>query len=233
MVNCIVVDDEPLARQLLESYITQLPEMTCVAVCPGALEAFTVLHNQHVDVMFLDIQMPGITGLNFLKSLKNPPKVVFTTAFPDHAVEAFELEATDYLLKPITLERFMKAIQKILPKDENITSTPVKHSENSYIFLKVNKRLVKVDHQNITYVESLGDYLKVHTVAETYVINMTLSKLEDLLPENKFARIHRSTIVNLDCVKYIEGNFVHLQEKDLAIGLTYRENLSQKLSHPD
>jgi DNA-binding LytR/AlgR family response regulator len=233
MVSCIVVDDEPLARQLIESYIVQLPELTCVAICSGAVEAFSVLHNQQVDVMFLDIQMPGITGLNFLKSLKNPPKVIFTTAFPDHAVEAFELEATDYLLKPITLERFIKAIQKIVPKSENGNLSPIKQIENSYIFLKVNKRLVKVDHQNITYVESLGDYLKVHTAAETYVTNLTLSKLEALLPDNKFARIHRSTIINLDCVKYIEGNFVHLQEKDLAIGLTYKENLSQKLSQPD
>jgi DNA-binding LytR/AlgR family response regulator len=233
MINCIIVDDEPLARQLLESYISQLPELTCVGICSGALEAFTILHNQQVDVMFLDIQMPGITGINFLKSLKDPPKIIFTTAFPDHAVEAFELEATDYLLKPITPERFIRAIQKIIPKTESAGSVLMNPAENPYIFLKVNKRLVKIDHKEIRYAESLGDYLKVHTSSQIYITYITMSKLEILLPENKFARIHRSTIVNLDCVKYIEGNFVHLPEKDLAIGLTYKENLSRKLNQPE
>ncbi|OCX54285.1 hypothetical protein BEL04_08485 [Mucilaginibacter sp. PPCGB 2223] len=229
MINCIVIDDEPLARQLLQGYMEQLPDITCVAACQSAIEAFKILHEQPVDVMFLDIQMPGITGLSFLKSLKNPPKVIFTTAYADHAVEAFELEALDYLLKPITFERFLKSVQKAVPQKEGQEISSSRQDENPYLFLKVNKRLVKVGHADIIYVEALGDYLKIFTPTQTLVTYMTLNKLEALLPAAKFARIHRSTIINLDHIQFIEGNFVRLDGKDLTIGLTYKDNLAQKL----
>lgn len=185
MISCVIVDDEPLARELLAGYIEQLPNLGCVAVCQSALQAFTVLHEQQVDLMFLDIQMPGITGLNFLKSIKNPPKVIFTTAYMEHAVEAFELEAIDYLLKPITLERFIKAVQKVSPKKEELAEAASKNNDNNYIFLKVDKRLVKIDHAEITYTESLGDYIKVFTATQTYVTYLTMNKLEGLLPARK------------------------------------------------
>jgi len=229
MTHCIIVDDEPLARRLLESYIAQLSDVRCLAVCQSAVEAFAVLHQQKVDVLFLDIQMPGINGLDFLKSLRTPPKIIFTTAYADHAVEAFELEAVDYLLKPITFERFKKAIQKVMARNEELLPAPVADSGNPYIFLKVNKRLLKIHHEDLLYAESLGDYLKVYTPSQTHITYMTLSKLEALLPASKFARIHRSTIVNLESIQYVEGNFVRVQGKDLAIGLTYKENLAQKL----
>jgi DNA-binding LytR/AlgR family response regulator len=226
MIRCIIVDDEPLARELLGSYIDQLPNFSCVAVCQSALQAFGVLHEQQVDLMFLDIQMPGITGLNFLKSIKKPPKVIFTTAYMEHAVEAFELEAIDYLLKPITLERFIKAVQKVSAKKEEIAEVA---NGNNYIFLKVDKRLVKIDHPDIIYAESLGDYIKVYTAAQTYTTYLTMNKLEALLPANKFARIHRSSIINLERIQYVEGNFVRINNNDLPIGLTYKDGLVQKL----
>ena len=229
MIRCIIVDDEPLARELLESYISQLPNLKCVAVCAGALQAFAVLHEHPVDLMFLDIQMPGITGLNFLKSIKNVPKVIFTTAYMEHAVEAFELEAVDYLLKPITLERFIKAVQKVSSKHEEPPETLTKAAENNYIFLKVDKRLVKIDNADIIYAESLGDYLKVFTAAQSYTTYLTMSKLEALLPANQFVRIHRSFIISLAHIQYVEGNFVHINNKDLPIGLTYKEALVHKL----
>ncbi|HEY8783495.1 MAG TPA: LytTR family DNA-binding domain-containing protein [Mucilaginibacter sp.] len=229
MIRCIIVDDEPLARLLLESYLDLLPNLTCVAVCQSALQAFSVLHGQQVDLMFLDIQMPGITGLNFVKSIKNPPKVIFTTAFIDYAVEAFELEAVDYLLKPITFERFIKAVQKVSQKKEEPADSTLKNNGSLYLFLKINKRLVKIDHADIIYAEGLGDYLKVYTDAQTYTTYMTMSKLDTLLPPYKFARIHRSTIINLDHIQYVEGNFVRINNNDLPIGLTYKESLIQKL----
>lgn len=229
MTRCIIVDDEPLARGLLAGYIEQLPNLSCVAVCQSALQAFSVLHEQEVDLMFLDIQMPGITGLNFLKSIKNPPKVIFTTAYMEHAVEAFELEAVDYLLKPITLERFIKAVQKVSPKKEELTKPVSKNNDNNYIFLKVDKRLVKIDHAEIIYAESLGDYIKVYTCAQIYVTYLTMNKLESLLPAHKFVRIHRSYVINLDHIQYVEGNFVRINNNDLPIGLTYRDGLGQKL----
>lgn len=230
MTNCIVVDDEPLARQLIQTYIGQVPNFNCVGVCQSALEAFAILHEQQVDVMFLDIQMPGITGMSFLRSLRNAPKVIFTTAYTDHAVDAFEMEAIDYLLKPITFERFMKAVQKVNIKDSNEGSTLATKETNPYIFLKVDRRLVKINHTEIIYIEGFGDYLKINTQDKTYVTYMTMGKLEQLLPPAKFIRIHRSTIVNKDFIKFVEGNFVRAGNQDLAIGQTYKDDVLQKLS---
>lgn len=213
MIRCLIIDDEPLARQLLESYIDQLPELTCIAACESAVAAFTVLHEQEIDVMFLDIQMPKITGLSFLRSLRNPPEVVFTTAYSDHAVEAFELEAIDYLLKPITFERFLKTVQKLTFKKNILPEPEVRQGiENAPVFLKVNRRLVKVNSEEIMYIEGLGDYVKVHTTSETHVTHSTLNKLETLLSPVNFVRIHRSTIINLNFLQFQEGNYVRLNQ---------------------
>ncbi|RFZ84298.1 DNA-binding response regulator [Mucilaginibacter terrenus] len=231
MTNCIVVDDEPLARQLLEGYINQTPGLNCIAVCQSAVEAFAVLHQQKVDLMFLDIQMPGITGVSFLRSLKNAPRVIFTTAYTVYAVEAFELEATDYLQKPITFERFMKAVQKVWAiKDDSSASSVTVSEENPFIFLKVDRRLVKVDHADIVYVEGYGDYLKVHTKSQTHITYMTFGKLEQLLPGTKFIRIHRSVMVNAAYIEFAEGNYLRVNGHDLPIGSSYRDKVFQKLN---
>ncbi len=231
MINCIVVDDEPLARQLILSYIDQVPGLTCLGGYQSAIEAFTALHEHQVDVIFIDIEMPGITGLNFIRSLRTCPKVIFITAYTEYAVDAFEIEATDYLVKPVVFERFLKAVQKIgLNKNESI-AVDQQPPEISSIFLKVDKRLVKVDLSAIIYAEGLGDYLKVHTNGQTYVTYMALGKLETLLPASKFIRIHRSTIINKIMIQFIEGSFVHINNIDLSIGLTYRENLLKALGN--
>ena len=228
MINCIIVDDEPLARQLLAGYISQLPYLNCAAVCQSAVEAFTVLHQQKIDVIFLDIEMPGITGINFLRSLKTTPKVIFTTAYPNYAVDAFEIEAVDYLLKPITFERFVRALQK-LSANGGETAGRTAVEPNTHIFLKVDRRLVKIDFIDITYIEAYGDYLKVHGSAHTFVTYMTLGKIEQLLPASNFIRIHRSTIINKSFIKFIEGNFVCVNDVNLPIGLTYRDSLLDTL----
>ena len=229
MINCIVVDDEPLARQLIESYINQLPGLACLGSFSSAIEAFAALHQFQVDVIFIDIEMPGITGLNFIKSLKIAPKVIFITAYAEYAVDAFEIDAIDYLVKPVTFERFLKAVQRV-ELNENLPELLQQQTLNlSYIFLKVDKRLVKIDLSSIVHIEGLGDYLKVHTTHQTYVTYMTLGKLESLLPASVFIRIHRSSIVNSSFIQFIEGNHVSVNNTDLAIGQTYRENLIRKL----
>ena len=230
MINCIIVDDEPLARQLLASYISQITYLNCVDICQSAIEAFAVLHREKIDVIFLDIEMPGVTGINFLKSLKTAPKVIFTTAYPDYAVEAFEIEATDYLLKPITFERFIKAIQKLGFNGENAISNK-QNDTPLHIFLKVDRRLIKVDFSEIVYIQAYGDYLKVHTTKQTYITYMTLNKLEQLLPDLQSIRIHRSSILNKSFIHFIEANFVRVKDINLPIGLTYRENLLENLSN--
>ncbi len=231
MINCIVVDDEPLARQLIVSYIDQVPDMQCSGSYQSAVEAFAALHEHQIDVIFIDIEMPGITGLNFIRSLKTHPKVIFITAYTEYAVDAFEIEATDYLVKPVIFERFLKAVQKIgLNKNEPVPVN-LQATEISGIFLKVDRRLVRVDLASIIYIEGLGDYLKVHTVGQTYVTYMALGKLEALLPASKFIRIHRSSIINKSRIQFIEGNFVRINDVDLSIGLTYRESLLENLGN--
>ncbi len=230
MINCIVVDDEPLARQLIESYIDQLPDLQSIGNYQTAIEAFAALHQHQVDVIFIDIEMPGITGLNFIKSLKICPKVIFITAYTEYAVDAFEINAIDYLVKPVTFERFLKAVQRV-GLNENLPELVQQQTLNlSYIFLKVDKRLVKVDLSSIVHIEGLGDYLKVHTTHQTYVTYMKLGKLESLLPTSMFIRIHRSSIVNTSFIQFIEGNVVKVNNTDFAIGQTYREGLLKKLN---
>jgi len=229
MINCIIVDDEPLARQLIASYMDQIPELHLIGSCESASEAFTVLHSQPVDVMFLDIEMPGISGINFVKSLKSYPKTIFISAHTEFAVDAFEIEASDYLVKPVTFDRFLKAVNKIT-KPTSIKPKEETPTEASSIFLKVDRRLVKVDFSEILYIEGMGDYLKVHVMKKTYISYMTMGKIETLLPVSKFIRIHRSTIINIGLIQYIEGNFVVVNGVELPIGLTYRDAFLKRIN---
>lgn len=231
LINAIIIDDEPMARALLETHCQKIGYITVIASCKSATAAFEVLHREQVNLLFLDIKMPGINGLNFLKSLKNPPKVIFTTAFHEHAVEAFELEAVDYLLKPITYERFLKAVQRVSGTATAQNTTPqVAHKTQSSIFLKINRRLIQVELNDILYLESLGDYVKVFTTKEVLVCFNTLSKLINILPENQFQRVHRSYMISLKKISFMEGNFVRIANQDVPIGQTYKDALMKKLN---
>ncbi|RZL98502.1 MAG: response regulator transcription factor, partial [Pedobacter sp.] len=227
--NCIIVDDEPLARQLVASYIEQLPSLQLIGSYSSALEAFGALHGQRVDLIFLDIEMPGITGMDFAKSLQLKPKVIFISAHSVFAVDAFEIQASDYLVKPVTFERFVKAVHKITtPSGQGQLAQAFKETDS--IFLKVDRRLVKMEFAQMVYIEAMGDYLKVHTTQQTYLTYMTMVKIETMLPLEGFARIHRSTIVNTRFIQYIEGNFVMLNGITLSIGPNYREEFLKRIS---
>ncbi len=228
MIRCLIIDDEPLARQLMESHVRQVKSLQLVASCETAIEAFEILHREAIDLLFLDIQMPGITGLNFLKSLKNPPQVIFTTAYMEYAVEAFELEAVDYILKPVTFERFMKAVQKIDSGKESGNPPAMPDSEEA-IFIKVNKRLLRIAFPDIAYVEGFGDYIKVITLQATHVSYSSLNKIEELLPGQQFIRIHKSFIINFRHIQFVEGNLVRILDKELPIGITYKDALLNRL----
>jgi DNA-binding LytR/AlgR family response regulator len=230
MIRCLIVDDEPLARQLMGAHVQQIRELELAGTCETALEAFAWLHQQPVDLLFLDIQMPGIDGLSFLRSLKQPPKVIFTTAHAQHAVDAFDLDAIDYLLKPVTFERFLKAVQKVLPRNEAIQTPAIPNlPADDALFLKVNKRLLRIPHGDIYYLEALGDYLKLFTASQTHVAYLTLSKAEELLPPNVFVRIHKSYIINIRHIRYVEGNIVRILDQELPIGTTYRDQLLRSI----
>jgi DNA-binding LytR/AlgR family response regulator len=228
MIRCLIIDDEPLACQLIESHVRQVKNLQLVATCETAMDAFEILRRGQIDLLFLDIQMPGITGLNFLRSLKNPPRVIFTTAFMEYAVEAFELDAVDYLLKPVTFERFIKAIQKADILNE-VNNNDFATIEDAAIFLKVDKRLVRIPHADIFYIEALGDYIKVIIAHATLVSYSSLNKIVGLLPDQQFLRIHKSFIINLRHIQFVEGNLVRILDKELPVGVTYKEALYKKL----
>lgn len=239
MIQTLIVDDEPLALDILETYIEQLPQLHLVRRCENALEAREVLKEQEVDLMFLDIQMPQLTGVDFVKTLTNPPLVVFTTAYPNFAIEGFELNALDYLLKPVSFERFKKAVQKATEKLENKSARkPLAETEElnpDYIFVKADKKFVKVKYSDILYIEGLKDYVIIRTTTGRVITLQTMKSLEDKLPQNQFMRIHRSFIVHVDRINAIVGNMIEVIErnevKQLPVGKNYRDELFRIVNH--
>ncbi len=239
MMNVIIVDDEPLAQDVLETYIQRLPGLNLVQKCNNALEANEALKNHKVDLMFLDIQMPQLTGTDFLKTLSDPPLVVFTTAYPNFAVEGFELNALDYLLKPIAFERFVKAVNKAADQlslqHREPAVVPASEAEtHDFIFVKADKKLVKINFDEVVYIEGLKDYVIIKLDMGRVITLQTMKSLEDKLPFAKFKRIHRSYIVNMDKIHAIVGNMVEVMEKGLAkhlpIGKNYRDELLELIN---
>lgn len=223
-ITCMIVEDEPLAREVLTSYIKDLNYLSLDFTCTDAIEALNVLDSNRVDLIFLDINMPRLSGLSFYKSLNKKPKVIFTTAYPDHAVEGFELEATDYLLKPFSFERFVQAVNKVRVLMENDQPTSV----DDFIMLKADKKAHKISYGDLRYFESIGDFVKVHLVdGKVLIINDTLRKLEEALPTNQFARVHKTYIISIGQVAYLEGNRMNLGETLIPIGQTYREKVNE------
>jgi DNA-binding LytR/AlgR family response regulator len=232
MARVIIVDDEPLALDVMETYVEKLPSLELVARCENAVQAFDVLSREEVDIMFLDIQMPQLTGIDFLKSLSNPPLVIFTTAYPNYAIEGYELNVIDYLLKPISFERFMKSVNKALSQLElqNDTgaaanSTESQDEEADFIFVKADKKLIKINYADINYIEGLKDYVIIKMATSRVITLQTMKSLEEKLPSTIFKRIHRSYIVNLDKIDAVVGNMVEVEKKHLPIGKNYREEL--------
>lgn len=233
MINTIIVDDEPLALDVLETYLEKMPDIHLVKRCSNAFEANEALKNHDIDLMFLDIQMPQLTGIDFLKTLTDPPLVIFTTAYSNYAIEGFELNATDYLLKPISLERFMKSVNKAteqieLKRKENAHTVEIGDADD-FIFVKADKKYVKVKFSEVLYIEGLKDYVIIRTEKGRVITLQTMKSLEDKLPTKLFRRIHRSYIVNIDKVEAILGNMVEVMEKGLPkhlpIGKNYRDEL--------
>jgi len=231
MTKCIIVDDERPARDLIQLHLSGLHDFELLSTFDNALDAFNFLQRSAVDLIFLDIQMPKVSGLELIKSLKFCPKIILTTAFREHAVEAFELDVLDYLIKPVTQERFMKAISKftyynnILPEKTKIPNS----FDNAYIFLKVGKENTRIFLSDILYIEGFKDYIKVHTPIKVFVAFERLSYMEEMLPENKFARVHKSFIVSLDKITTYTTEQIKIGDQSLAIGRIFRNNFLKKM----
>ena len=234
MLNTLIIDDEPLALDVLETYISKMPDLNLVARCSNALEANELLRKHPVDLIFLDIQMPQVSGVDFIKALPHPPMFIFTTAYSNYALEGYELNAIDYLLKPISIDRFMKAVNKALEQYE--LRKKEDHHEGShgeegvdFFFVKADKKLVKVKYSEILYIEGLKDYVIIRLEQGRVVTLQTMKSLEDKLPLSKFKRIHRSYIVSLDKIHAVDGTSVDVYEKgqikQLPIGKNYRDEI--------
>lgn len=226
MIKCIIVEDEALAQQVIESHLRKTEGFELAGICNNALEAKHMLDNYEVDLIFLDIQLPGMTGLSFLRSLPNPPLVVFTTAYAEHALESYEFNVVDYLLKPISFERFTKTIQKIA--GARIFPQPLFQKgafPADHIFIKSNGKFFKVNFREIIYIESIKDYLKIATAEATLITHHTLYDMEKMLPAVQFIRIHKSYIVNIAHIKAIYGNTIEMKKAALPVGSTYKEKV--------
>lgn len=238
MINAIIVDDEPLAQDILETYLQKIPQIELIAKCDNAFEANDVLKANDVDLMFLDINMPQLTGTDFLKGLSDPPVTIFTTAYPNYALEGFELNALDYLVKPISTDRFLtacnRAIEQAELKQKAKAGQVVEEGTTAeFFFVKADKKLVRVNLADIVYIEGLKDYVIIRMPNDRVITLQTMKSLEDRLPSTDFQRIHRSYIVNVNRIEALHGNMIEVKEKgkttSLPVGKSYREVLSNRI----
>lgn len=225
-LSCYIIDDEPPAIKVLEHYIRQSPQLQLLGSAADAVLGMQAIQEQKPQLIFLDINMPKLSGIGLLKALSHPPAVIFTTAYPEYALEGFELEAVDYLLKPFSFERFLKAVNKA---QRLAAAQAVPEEAPSFLLLQADRKLYRVPLEEILYLQAYGDYVKVHANKQLYVPKTTLNLLEEELPANLFFRIHRSYIIALPKIQYIEGNFVVIRDEKIPVGRSFREGLLKML----
>ena len=237
-IHCLIIEDEPLAREILKQHIAGVEALELAGTCSNAVEAVSFLKEHPVDLLLLDIQMPQLLGTNFIRTLKNPPKVIFTTAYRKYAVEGFELDAVDYLLKPISFERFLKAVNKVLQLNigsaqampTSATKEKQNGESNSFLYFRAERKMVKVFFRDILYVEGLKDYIRIVTDNKTIITKYVLSTLEEMLPANEFLRIHKSYIVAIYKIDSYNADTIHIAKHELPIGRLYKFDVNRVLN---
>ena len=231
-IRCLIVDDEPPAREIIRRYIEQVTSLKLAGECANAIQAFTLLQQQPVDLVFLDIRMPQLNGNDFLKTLKNPPKVIFTTAYSEYAVEGYELDAVDYLLKPVPFDRFLKAVNKafqLTTAKHDMSPLVEEARSDAFVYFRADRKMVKVMLDDILYIESMKDYIKVVTKSRTIITKQSISSVEAMLPEKKFIRTHRSFIVSLDKIKSFTSELIDIAATEVPVGKLYRNAVMKVL----
>lgn len=228
-IKTIIVEDEPLAREGLKSYIREIDFLDLVGTCENALEANDVLSSENPDLMFLDIQMPKITGLDFLKSIKKPPLVIFTTAYPNYALQGFELDVIDYLVKPYPFDRFLKAVNKAREMHQLKNRKTLQENGKDHIFLKVDNVLKRINFEDILYIEGMENYIAIHTHEGRYITLMTMKSMEESLPSHEFLRVHKTYIISKPKVKGIVGNEIDMGMKKIPFSRSRRNEIIEAL----
>lgn len=231
--DCLIADDEPIAREIIEGYCSHLPHLNVVASCSNALEAKATLQQHHIDILFLDINMPVLDGIAFLKTVKDPPQVIFTTAYKEYAINAFDLAACDYLLKPFSLDRFIVAVDKAINQLNRLPPTPstdrMEGRGEDFTFMRIDNKIYKVSFADILFAEANGNYTKIVMQQQTLMPAMTFTAVEQQLPRTKFIRVHRSFIINKAAISLIEGNRVYIGKMEIPIGSNYKEAFLKEL----
>jgi DNA-binding LytR/AlgR family response regulator len=230
ILNCVIVDDEPIARDILRTYIAQVPYLNLIAECSDAFETMQLINKTAVDLIILDINMPRLSGLDMLRTLKKYPAIIITSAYSEYALEGFELSVADYLLKPFSFPRFVQATEKVLHHNqhaEGIQEAPL--LKDDFLMVKSDKKLTRVSFSDISYVQAYGNYIFIYCGQERIMSKQTLTQFEDQLPGDRFVRIHKSYIVSLKAVKFFEGNELSIGDKKLPVGKVYRNALLNKL----
>jgi DNA-binding LytR/AlgR family response regulator len=229
-INCIAIDDEPLALSKLEGFISKVPDLKLIRTFDNAIEAIGWLKENRIELIFLDIQMEQLTGIQFLETTGSKARIIFTTAYDQYAIKGFELSVTDYLLKPYSFQRFLQAVNKVM---DYFSMTPVKHEiiseSSSYIFVKTEYRLERIDIEDILYVEGMKDYLRIICKDKKIMTLQSFARLEEILPEKKFCRVHKSFIVALDKIKSVERGVILIADKRMPVSNTYKENFFSKI----
>ena len=234
-IKCLIVDDEPPAREVLKRYVEEIPTMEMAGECANAIQAITILQQQTIDLIFLDIRMPQLNGTDFLKTLKNPPKIIFTTAYSEYALEGYELDIVDYLMKPIRFDRFLKAVNRSFPilghkqPADQMPSTDERINE-SFVYFRADRKMVKVLLNDILYIESMKDYIKVVTTIGTIITKQSISSVETMLPDTLFLRTHRSFIVSIGKIKSFTNELIDIDKAEIPIGKLYRNGVMKYLS---
>src|SRR5436190_2133351 len=235
-IKCLVIDDEPPAREILKQHINGVEALELTGTCCNSVKTITFLKEHQVDLLFLDIQMPQLLGTNFIRTLKNPPKIIFTTAYRKYAIEGFELDAVDYILKPISFERFLKAVNKVLQTTlvaEHLAYNPKENfheQPNSFLYFRVDRKMVKVFFNDILFIEGLKDYIKIITKTRTIVTKYVLSTLGEVLPSDEFLRIHKSYIVAINKIESYNADSVEIAKHELPIGRLFKHDVSRVLN---
>ncbi len=232
IIQCLIVDDEPVAREILENHLAKIETIKVLACCKSAVEAFNIINAERVDLIFLDINMPEISGLSFARSINKNIKIIFTTAYREYAVDGFDLQAVDYLLKPISFERLLQAINKYL--DENIQVKPelapkIQTEKNESFFVRADRKMVKIAFNEILFIESLSDYIKIHLKEKSIVTRETISNIEAKLPQNEFIRVHRSFIVSLPVIDSFTNEYIGIGRKQIPISRSYKQKVLEIL----
>ncbi|MCB0545030.1 MAG: LytTR family DNA-binding domain-containing protein [Saprospiraceae bacterium] len=233
-IRCLVVDDEELARTLLENYIARVPGLEPIAFCANPLEAMNILRKETVDLLFLDIQMPELTGIEFLRTLQQKPVVVFTTAYADYALEGYSLDVTDYLLKPFSFERFLQAVNKAGAALQAKTAAPAPQSgsqlpEKDYLLIKADHKVHRIKYGDIVYIQSMREYVAFHTDNGRILSLNSLKQLEEELPPERFIRVHKSYMVAIGRINTMEGNLLHVGKEKIPVGANYRDALVKRV----